>query len=62
MKAALLAAERLSATAVMVNQSTTFRVDWMPFGGKGPSGLGVGGIGPAVRDMTHEKLVVMRRG
>ncbi len=62
MNAALLAAERLSATAVMVNQSTTFRVDWMPFGGKGPSGLGVGGIGPAVRDMTHEKLVVMRRG
>lgn len=60
--AALLAARQLRATAVMVNQSTTFRVDWMPFGGKGPSGLGVGGIGPAVRDMTNEKLVVLREG
>ena len=33
---ALDAARRIDATAVMINDHTAFRVDWMPFGGRGP--------------------------
>ncbi len=58
--AALWAADRLKGAAVMVNDHTAFRVDWMPFGGHGPSGLSLGGIPHAVRDMTREKLIVLR--
>jgi len=35
---ALDAAERLDASAVMVNDHTAFRVDWMPFAGRHESG------------------------
>ena len=49
-----------SATAVMVNDHTAFRVDWMPFGGRKASGMGVGGILPTVMEMTQEKLVVLK--
>jgi len=51
---------RLSAVAVMVNDHTAFRVDWMPFGGRKESGIGVGGILPAMEEMTVEKLVVIK--
>lgn len=57
---ALRAYRRLDAVAVMVNQSTTFRVDWMPFGGARSSGLGMGGIPYSMRDMQLEKLLVIR--
>lgn len=57
---ALRAFRRLDATAVMVNESTTFRVDWMPFSGRRTSGLGVGGIGYSMRDMQAEKLLVIK--
>jgi len=57
---ALRASTRLDASAVMVNDHTAFRVDWMPFGGLRQSGLGMGGIGPTMRDMTVERMVVFR--
>jgi acyl-CoA reductase-like NAD-dependent aldehyde dehydrogenase len=57
---ALSAARGLDASAVMVNDSTTFRVDWMPFAGLRQSGLGVGGIAHTLRDMQVEKMVVVR--
>jgi acyl-CoA reductase-like NAD-dependent aldehyde dehydrogenase len=57
---ALDCVNRLKAKAVMVNQHTAFRVDWMPFGGAEISGLGVGGIGYSMRDMCHEKLMVIK--
>ena len=50
--------QRLKAEAVMVNEHTAFRVDWMPFGGSEQSGLGTGGIGYSIKDMTREKLMV----
>ncbi len=50
--------KRLKAETVMVNDHTAFRVDWMPFGGSEQSGLGKGGIGYSMRDMTKEKLMV----
>jgi acyl-CoA reductase-like NAD-dependent aldehyde dehydrogenase len=57
---ALRAVRRLSATAVMVNDHTAFRVDWMPFGGRRRSGLGVGGIPYSMKDMQTEKMMVLR--
>lgn len=58
--AALRCSRRLAAAAVMVNDHTAFRVDWMPFGGYRESGLGTGGIPYTMRDMQREKLVVIR--
>jgi len=57
---ALAVSEQLNAAAVMVNDHTAFRVDWMPFAGHKHSGLGTGGIGYTMRDMQSEKLVVIR--
>jgi L-ascorbate metabolism protein UlaG (beta-lactamase superfamily) len=34
--------QTLQATAVMVNDHSAFRVDWMPFGGRMESGLAMG--------------------
>ena len=50
----------LQATAVMVNDHTAFRVDWMPFGGRMQSGLGMGGIPQSMEDMTAEKMFLVR--
>ena len=58
---ALQASERLDASAVMINDPTTFRTDWMPFAGRREAGYGVGGIPYTMRDMTQEKLVVLHR-
>lgn len=58
---ALDVADRLNGSAVMVNDHTAFRVDWMPFAGLGSSGLGVGGIPETYHDMTVEKMTVIRR-
>ena len=51
--------EALAASAVMVNDHTAFRVDWMPFAGRRQSGLGTGGIGYTMADMSEEKMVVV---
>lgn len=52
----------LNASTVMFNDHTAFRVDWMPFGGRGQSGLGAGGLVHTMRDYTQEKLLVHRSG
>ena len=52
---ALDTAKRINATTVMINDHTAFRVDWMPFGGRKASGIGVGGILPSMIEMTEEK-------
>ncbi len=58
--AALDTVKRLKARAVMVNDHTAFRVDWMPFGGREHSGKGTGGIPYSMLELTHEKLMVIR--
>lgn len=58
---ALHAAERLDASAVMINDPTTFRTDWMPFAGRRESGYGTGGIPYTMRDMTQEKMILLNR-
>ncbi len=57
---ALKAVKRLNGTAVMVNDHTAFRVDWMPFGGARASGLGLGGIHHSMEEMTNEKMMVIK--
>lgn len=57
---ALDVTKKLNATAVMVNDNTAFRVDWMPFGGRDASGLGMGGISYTINEMTREKLMVFK--
>jgi acyl-CoA reductase-like NAD-dependent aldehyde dehydrogenase len=59
---ALDCVKRLKGRAVMVNEHTAFRVDWMPFGGAEMSGIGMGGIGYSIRDMSHEKLMIIKTG
>lgn len=58
---ALRAANRLDASAVMINDATAFRVDWMPFAGRKESGYGTGGIPYTMRDITQEKMILMRK-
>jgi len=50
----------LDGTAVMVNENTLFRVDWMPFGGARASGYGMGGMPHTMSDMQTEKMMVWR--
>ena len=49
----------LDSSAVMINDHTAFRVDWMPFAGRRQSGYGVGGIGFTMEDMTQVKMAVI---
>jgi acyl-CoA reductase-like NAD-dependent aldehyde dehydrogenase len=51
--------KHLDATAVMVNDHTAFRVDWMPFGGRRSSGYGIGGIGYTMQDMIQPKMAII---
>jgi len=57
---ALRAYRRLDGTAIMVNEHTAFRVDWMPFAGARTSGHGVGGIPYTMHEMQIEKMMVLR--
>lgn len=57
---AISTAKKLNATAVMINDHTAFRVDWMPFGGRDSSGIGMGGIQYSMHEMTREKMVVIK--
>ena len=55
----MYAFKQLNASAVMINDHTAFRVDWMPFAGLRESGLGVGGISHTIRDMQTDKMMVV---
>lgn len=57
---ALDTSNKLNATAVMINDHTAFRVDWMPFGGRDASGIGMGGIQYSMHEMTREKMMVIK--
>lgn len=58
---AMRAANRLDASAVIINDPTAFRTDWMPFAGRKESGYGTGGIPYTMLDMTQEKMILMRK-
>jgi len=54
---ALEAARRLDFGAVIVNDSTDYRLDVMPFGGTKLSGIGREGVRFAMREMTETRVV-----
>ena len=58
---ALKAAENLNASAILINDHTAFRTDWMPFAGLKQSGYGTGGIPWTMKDMSQEKMIVLKR-
>jgi acyl-CoA reductase-like NAD-dependent aldehyde dehydrogenase len=60
MAKALQFVQKVEASTVLVNDHTAFRADWMPFGGRKESGLGVGGILPSMMELSREKLVIIR--
>jgi acyl-CoA reductase-like NAD-dependent aldehyde dehydrogenase len=56
---AMYYAKNIRTKAVMINEGTAYRVDWMPFGGTGDSGLGFGGVRHSIEDMMEEKLIMI---
>lgn len=57
---AMRAWDGLEVGGVIVGDVPSFRVDNMPYGGVKLSGLGREGIRSAIRDMTEERLLVIR--
>jgi acyl-CoA reductase-like NAD-dependent aldehyde dehydrogenase len=58
---ALLAAKTLRVGTVHINETSSARVDLMPFGGVKASGEGHEGPAYAIREMTEERLVTLGR-
>lgn len=56
---ALKVYKRIDASAVMINDHTAFRVDWMPFAGLKHSGHGTGGIHHTMDEMQIKKMMVI---
>lgn len=54
---AFYAIEKMDVGGIIVNDSTDYRVDLMPFGGVKNSGLGREGIKYALQEMTEPKVV-----
>lgn len=52
----------LRVGTVLVNESPTFRADHMPYGGVGAAGNTREGPAATVRELTREKLVLLRGG
>ncbi|HIQ32027.1 MAG TPA: aldehyde dehydrogenase family protein [Methanothermococcus okinawensis] len=57
---ALWIADKLEYGGVIINNSPTFRVDNMPFGGVKRSGLGREGVKYAIEEMSEIKTVVIK--
>jgi glyceraldehyde-3-phosphate dehydrogenase (NADP+) len=57
LQTAFRAAAELHVGGVMINESTDYRIDAMPFGGVKGSGLGREGVKFAVQEMTEPKVV-----
>ena len=57
---AFYAVDRINAGGVMINDTSIFRVDHMPYGGNKMSGLGREGVRFAIEEMTNIKMVVFR--
>jgi glyceraldehyde-3-phosphate dehydrogenase (NADP+) len=55
------AVDGIEAGGIVVNDSSTFRVDHMPYGGVKQSGFGREGLRYAIEEMTEMKLVAYNR-
>ncbi len=58
MRTAMRVVREIRCGGIIVNGTSTFRPDQIPYGGVGMSGSGREGPGRAVQDMTDERLVV----
>lgn len=58
---ALRAAERMNASTVLINDHPAFRADWMPFAGLKESGYGIGGIPWTMKEMSQEKMIIIKK-
>ncbi|MFD2704508.1 aldehyde dehydrogenase family protein [Salibacterium lacus] len=58
--AALKASKKLHVGGVMINDSSDFRIDAMPFGGVKGSGLGREGVEYAIKEMSEERIVAFK--
>lgn len=56
------AIEELEVGGVMINDSSDFRIDAMPFGGVKQSGLGREGVKFAIQEMTDTKVICFKLG
>jgi glyceraldehyde-3-phosphate dehydrogenase (NADP+) len=52
--------KRCNAAALLVNDSTDYRIDAMPFGGIGAAGLGREGVADAVTAYSEKKMMILR--
>jgi len=60
LRKALYAVDRIDAGGIMINDTSIYRVDHMPYGGNKMSGLGREGVRFAVEEMTNIKMVVIK--
>ncbi len=60
LRKAMYAVDRINVGGVMINDTSIFRVDHMPYGGNKLSGLGREGVRFAVEEMTSIKMVVLK--
>jgi len=58
---AMQAVDDLDVGGVMINDTATFRVDHLPYGGNKLSGLGREGVKFAMEDMTNIKMVMINK-
>ncbi|SFP44040.1 aldehyde dehydrogenase family protein [Salibacterium halotolerans] len=58
--AALKASKKLHVGGVMINDSSDFRIDAMPFGGVKGSGIGREGVEYAIKEMSEERIVAFK--
>ena len=54
------AINELDCAGVMVNDSTDYRIDAMPFGGVKSSGMGREGVKSAIEAMSETKIVCFK--
>ena len=56
---AFTAAQRLEVGGIHINETSSSRVDLMPYGGMKESGFGREGPLYAIREMTEEKVITL---
>jgi acyl-CoA reductase-like NAD-dependent aldehyde dehydrogenase len=54
------AVQNINAGGIMINDTSIFRVDHMPYGGNKMSGLGREGVRFAIDEMTNIKMIVIK--
>jgi acyl-CoA reductase-like NAD-dependent aldehyde dehydrogenase len=60
LKKAMYAVDRINVGGVMINDTSIFRVDHMPYGGNKLSGLGREGVRFTCEEMTSIKMVMIK--